>query len=457
MTDGSALSPRRLLVRVYLHGVLMLVLAFVAAFLVGRYVLRPALDGPPRPSTTWIVWHMASLTADPETLARELSDLKDRVGIELTFYAGETLLASNSEAPPPPLTAARRARLAARETRFEGRSGVVVVSGAGAGATYAIVRSPEIVFPWSIVAAELAVVLIVLAVASIPLARYITAPVEKLRRAARAFGGGDLSARAALRRRDEIGELSRTFDEMADRIAELRRSEKELLANVSHELRTPLARIRLALELLADGDAKKAQTYLGDIDDDLVELEQLLDDVMTTARLDLATDSGSAAVPPLRLERISARALLEASASRFAKRHPERQLALRLAVDSQDLEADAQLLRRVVDNLLDNAVKFSDPHTPIELAGSYVPEQGEIVVQVDDRGIGIPAEDRARIFNPFFRGDPSRTRATGGVGLGLALVRRVVEAHGGRIEVTSEPARGSQFRVSLKASSSPTG
>src|SRR5690606_13401471 len=109
---------------------------------------------------------------------------------------------------------------------------------------------------------------------------------------------GDLRARAGLHRPDEIGDLARAFDDMAERIAELRRSERELLANVSHELRTPLARIRLALELLADGDATKARSYLEDIDADLAELEQLLDDVMTAARLDLAEGASPDALLP---------------------------------------------------------------------------------------------------------------------------------------------------------------
>lgn len=449
MSLSSAFVRRRLLIRVYLHGILMLVLALVAAFVVGRYVLRPAFDAPPRPSSSWIAWHMASLAHDPPALARELADLKQRVGMEMTLYRGTERLGSNVDPPPPPAPAATLAGLRAGQSRFERGKGLVVVSGSGAEATYALLRYPELDFPWKLVISELAVVLAVLAVASIPLARSIAAPVERLRETARAFGAGDLRARAGLHRPDEIGDLARAFDDMAERIAELRRSERELLANVSHELRTPLARIRLALELLADGDATKARSYLEDIDADLAELEQLLDDVMTAARLDLAEGASPDALLPLRLERLSARALLEASKSRFARRHPDRRLHCELHLGDELLEADPPLLRRVIDNLLDNAVKFSDPETAIELSSRLDAEDDRLLIDVRDRGVGIPEEDRERIFKPFFRGDPSRTRATGGVGLGLALARRVVEAHGGTIEVDSKPDEGSRFRVRL--------
>jgi two-component system OmpR family sensor kinase len=436
-------------VRVYLYGILMLVLAAVAAFVVGRYVLRPAFDAPPRPSSAWIASHMASLVDEPEQLHRELADLKARVGIEMTLFRGRTRLATNTKSPPPALTDKELARLAAGHSHFERGSGIVVVDGRGNGATYALVRYPEFEFPWTVAVAQLAVVLAVLALLSIPLARSISSPVEQLRDAVRAFGSGNLAARAALQRPDEIGDLARAFDEMADRIADLRRSEKELLANVSHELRTPLARIRLALELLADGDATKAQSYLGDIADDLAELETLLDDVLTAARMDLANGEGRDGTFKLRLERVSVRSLLEASIRRFEKRHPERRLRHTLALDAELVDADPPLLRRVVDNLLDNAVKFSEADSAVELAGHLDAKHERIVVEVRDQGVGIPQEEHERIFKPFFRGDPSRTRATGGVGLGLALARRVVEAHGGSIDVTSEPGQGSKFRVNL--------
>jgi signal transduction histidine kinase len=250
---------------------------------------------------------------------------------------------------------------------------------------------------------------------------------------------------------DEIGELGRAFDEMANSVVSLRRSEKELLANVSHELRTPLARIRMALDLVREGDTARAAGHLEDIDDDLEELERLLDDVMTTARLDLIQGAAGRGLPPLHRARVSGAELVEAAKSRFERRFPERKLSQRLAESLPAVDADPSLLRRVLDNLLDNAAKFSEPDSPISIEASPSSDQKQLVIDVRDHGIGIAPADQERIFEPFFRADRSRTRDTGGVGLGLVLARRIVEAHGGSLTVHSEPDRGSHFRVTVPA------
>ncbi len=450
--------PGRFALRVYLYGVLMIALAAGASFLVGRYSLRPALDGPARPSSTWIAWHMAELADRPDELNAQLKDLKTRVGIELSVYElNGHLLGSSAVPPPPPIRAEELARLQREHTVF-GRGWGMVLEPPTARSTarYAVIhyRAPE--WPISLLAKQLAVALFVLALASIPLARSITAPLASLSALVRRFGKGDLSARMRSSRRDEFGALARAFDDMADRLAQLRRSEKELLANVSHELRTPLARIHLALELVMDGDRQKASSYLEDIGDDLAELEHLLDDVMSAARLDLARDNGGDALPPLHFETIAGRSLIDAAAARFSVRYPERTLECHVQDELPSLDADP-VVRRVFDNLLDNARKFSE--APVELSAKRSEDGAHLVVAVKDHGIGISAADQPRIFEPFFRSDPSRTRATGGVGLGLAVVRRIVEAHRGTIEVESELGAGTRFVVTLplaQAANSPS-
>ena len=342
------------------------------------------------------------------------------------------------------------ARLQREGTVFGRGWGVVLEpKTARSAARYAVMRYRAPEWPLSLMLRQAAVALVVLALVSIPLARSVTAPLAGLTSLARRFGKGELTARFRSRRRDEIGALGRAFDDMADRIAALRRSEKELLANVSHELRTPLARIRLALELVTDGDRDKASSYLTDIGEDLAELEHLLDDVLSAARLDLARDSAGDALPPLHFESVSARALVEAAANRFRVRYPERALTCQIPADLPTLEADP-VLRRVFDNLLDNARKFSE--APVQLSAHASDDGARLVVEVADHGIGISVADQARIFEPFFRSDPSRTRATGGVGLGLLVVRRIVEAHHGTIEVESELGSGSRFSVTLPLS-----
>ena len=460
--SGQRFPRSRLLLRVYLYGVLLLALAGGAAFLVGRYVITPVVEVPARPSTAWIAWHLLDSVHEPERLARELQDLKKRARVELTlFEADGRVIATSSKPVPGPLSSTQLAQLQGHGTEFGPGSGSVALrDNAGHLLRYARVTYPVPEVPLSLGVAQLAAALLVLAVLSIPLARSITAPLEKLGALTRAFGAGDLSARSGLQGGDEIGDLARAFDDMAERVISLRKAEKELLANVSHELRTPLARIRMALELVREGDTKRAAGYLADIEEDLEELEHLLDDITTTARLELSRggSNGTSAsnvdpLPPLRKKRLSGQELIDAARLRFEKRHPQRRLDCRVEGTAPDIDADANLLRRALDNLLDNAAKFSDPDTVIELAASRGPDGG-LLLTVLDRGIGIQEAELERIFEPFYRTDRSRARATGGVGLGLALARRIASAHGGSIVAAREPERGSRFSVTIPAATS---
>ena len=442
--------------RVYLYGVLMIALAAGASFLVGRYSLRPALDGPARPASTWIAWHMAELADHPAELEAQLLDVKKRVGIDLSVYEINGKLLGSAVTPPLPALASDELEQLQREGTVFGRGWgrVIEPPTARSAARYAVLRYRAPEFPVSLLAKQLAVALLVLALVSIPLARSVTAPLAGLSTLARRFGKGDLTARVRSRRRDEIGALAHAFDDMADRIAALRRSEKELLANVSHELRTPLARIRLALELVTDGDRAKVSSYLTDIHEDLAELETLLDDVLSTARLDLARDSAGDAQPPLHFGDVLGHSLIEAASHRFRVRYPERSLTCDIPAELPALQADP-VLRRVFDNLLDNARKFSE--APVRLSARLASDGAHLVIEIADDGIGISPEDQARIFEPFFRSDRSRTRATGGVGLGLVVVRRIVEAHHGTVEVTSELGAGTRFTVTLPLKQPPPG
>ena len=294
-------------------------------------------------------------------------------------------------------------------------------------------RGPR--WPTAPVPVQLVVVLaclVVVALASYPLARGIVRPLERLTETARAFGRGELSVRSGLPAGGEVGTLAQAFDEMADRIERQMASEKALLANVSHELRTPLARIRVAVELAEDGGPTAAE-YLREIGTDIDELDRLLSDLLTTARLDAA--------PPLKREPVEARALLERAAQRFQALFPERALRVDLSDTLPVIDADPVLLRRVVDNLLHNAQKYSD--STVHLSARL--EDTSLRVAVRDAGPGIDAADQARLFTPFFRTDRSRARETGGVGLGLALAKRVIEAHGGELGVDSRLGEGATF------------
>jgi two-component system OmpR family sensor kinase len=284
------------------------------------------------------------------------------------------------------------------------------------------------------------VLVVIVLIASAAFARSLVRPLRRLEAAALAFGRGDPTARTGLDRDDEIGAAARAFDDMADRTTALMRSERELMANVSHELRTPLARMRVALDLAAEGDAETAREVTSEIDRDVTELEALIDAVLTSMQLDLAATS-------LRLEPITPDELARRAADRSRGLGHEHAVRVAAPPAMRPIEVDAVLVRRVLDNLIDNARKYSDPASPIDVRVSETDRTA--VFEVEDRGIGIAAADLDQIFTPFFRADRSRQRGTGGVGLGLSLAHKIVAAHGGSITVRSTEGAGTVFRVEL--------
>ena len=274
-------------------------------------------------------------------------------------------------------------------------------------------------------------------------ARWIVRPIDRLSRTARALGAGELSARSRLDRSDEIGELGYRIDEMADRIERLLVTEKELLANVAHELRTPLTRIGVALDLASEGDSEAARASLAEIAIDIGELETIVDDILTAMRFEVAQGDF-----PLKRGIVQPAEIAEAAASRLRARHASRPLEVHVASDLPAIHVDRVLFRRVIDNLLENAHKYTpDGNAPLAL--DVMHDGNRVAFEVRDRGIGILAEDLPRVFTAFFRGDKSRSRETGGVGLGLTLAKRIVEAHGGTIEIASQPSDGTTVRVAV--------
>jgi two-component system OmpR family sensor kinase len=447
---GAATERRRrhghLFWRVYLHGLLLLLLIGVTV-LGASLVLRHGRAAQSGRVAAYAADRIAELAGTPERLTEELRRVRDVFGVDATIYGPEgRVVASNVEpplafvhggAPPRGGPVPLRGRGLGWAMPLRAHGGHLVLSGEPGGGHEA---HRALLF--------IGVVLVVLALASFPLARSIASPVERLTVAARALGGGDLAARANVRAKGELGELGRAFDEMAARLQRLVESERELLANVSHELRTPLARIRVALELAAEGDPERARRHLAGIVADLSELDALVEDVLTAARLD-ARGSGEL---PLTRAPLDLADVVRDAAARFREAHPDRALVVE-AAQTPLVNGDAALLRRLVANLLDNAAKYSEPPSPVTLA--LRPDAGAAVLEVRDRGIGVDAADLPRLFTPFFRTDRSRARGTGGTGLGLALAKRIAEAHGGRIAAESAPGQGTSFRVRLPVAPRP--
>lgn len=260
--------------------------------------------------------------------------------------------------------------------------------------------------------------------------------LQKLSRVADEFGAGRLSARARMPRSASIYPLAERIDHMADRIEELLVSQKNLLHSVSHELRTPIARLEFALELL---DAKAGDPALRQriaaMEGDVRELNDLVNELLGMARLD--------SEQALRRETVDVAGLLEGAAAAL----PPGPQALSVAAgqDLGTIDADPRLLGRALSNLLRNAQKYAAASIRLSAAR----EDGRLLIAVEDDGPGIPEEERERIFEPFYRLDRSRDRATGGFGLGLSIARKAVLLHGGSLRVEESDLGGARFVIAL--------
>jgi len=235
-------------------------------------------------------------------------------------------------------------------------------------------------------------------------------------------------------------------------IARLARVRSDFVANVSHELKTPLSAIRGFSETLRDGaldEPATARRFLDRILDQCRRLQLLLDDLLTLSRLE--SPEAPLERRPVDLARLVERAV-ETVSPRAAERRVD--VAVEAAAELPPLDGDPDSLERLVANLLDNAIKYNRPGGLVTVRlepATAAAGAGEVALTVADTGIGIPAAARDRIFERFYRVDPSRSRDEGGTGLGLAIVKHVAQAHGGRVEVDSRPGHGSTFRVHLPA------
>jgi signal transduction histidine kinase len=260
--------------------------------------------------------------------------------------------------------------------------------------------------------------------------------LQMLSRVADEFGAGKLSARARMKPSDAAYPLAGRINAMAERIQGLLESQKNLLHSVSHELRTPIARLEFALELLADkADDPALSKRIAAMHGDLAELNELVNELLSMSKLDNATEPQRAL--------FDVEAVLRECADGL---HP-RPATLHVELGSKlgCVDGDRRLLARAVGNLLRNAQKYA-AHT---VALSARRDGDLLEIAVDDDGPGIPEEERERIFEPFYRLDRSRDRATGGFGLGLSIARKAVALHGGVLAVQRSPLGGARFVITL--------
>lgn len=300
------------------------------------------------------------------------------------------------------------------------------------GADRVLVMGPLYIFDWMPVQLVLMVALAALSIITVA-AYFIIHPLErklkKMESAVRRIRGGDLSARAQVQGSDEVSQLAHAFNGMAEHIQRLIDSQREMTRAVSHELRTPVARLRFGMEMLAetdDGDQRYDQLQL--LDQDVEQLNQLIDEILTYAKLEQGT-------PSLKFETIELKTLMH----RVSQETMALNTGLIIEVNEHEadvrVEAEMRYLHRILQNLAGNALRYA--RTRVRISGGV--RGNSAWIRVEDDGPGIPEKDRERIFEPFARLDDSRTRSSGGYGLGLSIVQRIAFWHGGSMEVGQSP------------------
>jgi two-component system, OmpR family, sensor histidine kinase CpxA len=277
------------------------------------------------------------------------------------------------------------------------------------------------------------------------LTRYLTGPVLRLRAAARQLAEGELTARASDTppRHDEIGELVRDFNFMAERVEALVTSQRQLISDISHELRSPLARINATVGIARQRLGQNA--VFDRLEQDAERLNEMLGRLLTLARLEM-----TAASPEMR--RIGLQALVADVVADAQWEARERDCHVDL-VSSSDctIEANSDLLRSAVENVVRNAVRYTAPGTVVEVRVDcgHGDNGDTAVVRVSDRGPGVPEAELSNIFRAFHRVADARDRESGGVGLGLAIAERVARVHGGRIHAQNRAGGGLEVVLSL--------
>jgi len=275
------------------------------------------------------------------------------------------------------------------------------------------------------------------------LTRFVTLPLIQMSEATKRISKGDLSVSLPKLAKDEIGDLGEAIKVLATDLELLKNERNEFLASISHELRTPLTYIKGYADIARrkDTNSEDKDNYLEIIHEESVKLSKLVKELFHLAKLDENSFS-------IEKEEVQLLPYFQAIIEKVAPAFRENEMMILLECkDHLIAKIDPTRFEQVILNLLDNARKYSEPHTKIMASVHQV--NGKAHIKIQDEGKGIPETDLPRIFERFYRVDKSRTRALGGSGLGLSIVKQLVEAHGGTIQVTSSPNAGTTFEIIL--------
>jgi signal transduction histidine kinase len=285
------------------------------------------------------------------------------------------------------------------------------------------------------------------------LSKSMTSPIREMKEIAQRLAEGDFSRKVRIKSRDELGELAKSLNTMADelqaKMENLKRMDRvrtDFVANVSHELKTPLTLIKGYIETLEDkaiNDTKKAGKFISIIKDHTNRLSNIIDDLLGLSELELSRDSIEKSEFDLKI--LIDDVVLGFGHALAAKRQ---ELTIEPQGSNFKIKADRDKIEQVFVNLIDNAIKYTGESGKIEIC--LVQQNGEVVVTVEDNGIGIPTEDLDRVFERFYRVDKARSRQLGGTGLGLGIAKHIVLAHKGQIHIESDVNSGTKVFVTLR-------
>ena len=264
------------------------------------------------------------------------------------------------------------------------------------------------------------------------LVRAVTQPVRRMRDLARRIAAGDYAARVDAGGAAELAHLAASLNRMAESLQRLEGLRKDLVANVAHELRTPLTNLRGYLEAVREGLTPASPETIAMLHEEVMRLVRLVDALQDLSRLD-------AVLPHLHPAPLDVGALTERLIALRRAEFAAREITVRIIASPVQVQADADLVSQAVSNLLDNALKYS-PRAG-EVAVEVVRQDGMVHLAVSNTGEAIPAADLPFIFERFYRGEKSRSRESGGAGIGLAIVQEVARAHGGRTGASSDAGR----------------
>ena len=309
-----------------------------------------------------------------------------------------------------------------------------------------VTRRAQTILIYAAIVACIAVV-----IASLFIARSLVDPVVRLTGAMEEIGSERLDRRLHWKRRDELGRLAATFDAMLDRLQGAFARERQFISDASHEFKTPLTVINANAQLIrrwGDGDPVVRAESVAAIADESARLAEMVGGMLTLAK----ADSGDQ-IPK---EPLALNPLVADVVAHLRERAAQSGLDLRAELDPDGpyVLGDTALIRQLVSNLIDNAIKFTE-HGEVVVAVEHAP--GIARITISDTGIGIAPETAERLFDRFFRGDPSHSRIIEGTGLGLAIVRSIARVHGGTVSAAPRPEGGSVFTVELPAIDVPPG